>query len=177
MDVTERLTRYLARKPDISAAAFVAPNATILGDVKLGAESSVWYGAILRADINSIRIGARSNLQDSVIVHLADDAGVEVGESTTVGHRAILHACRVGNESLIGMGAIVLDHADIGDRCIIGANTLVPQKMKVPAGSLVYGSPARIVRALEKSEQEKIGYWALKYIHVAAAHRARQSAG
>jgi gamma-carbonic anhydrase len=171
MDVTDRLARFLSKEPDTAVAAFIAPNATLLGDVVLGEESSIWYGAVLRADINSIRIGAASNLQDGVIVHLADEAGVEVGHHTTVGHRAILHACRIGNECLIGMGATVLDHAEVGDRCIIGANTLVPQRMKIPPGSLVYGNPARIVRTLSEEEQERIGRWALKYIEVAHAHR------
>jgi gamma-carbonic anhydrase len=171
-DLQERLERFLGRQPQTAEAAFIAPNATILGDVILGRESSVWYGAVLRADINCIRIGAGSNLQDGVIVHLADDAGVQVGEFTTVGHRAILHACTIGNECLIGMGATVLDHAEIGDRCIVGANTLIPQKMKVPPGSLVYGSPARVIRPLSEEEQAAIRRWALKYVGVAAAHRA-----
>ncbi len=170
MDLAQRLEHYLGQQPAIAEAAFIAPNSTILGAVTLGKDSSVWYGAILRGDINAIRIGAGTNLQDGVIVHLADDAGVRVGEYTTVGHRAILHACTVGNECLIGMGATILDHADIGDRCIIGANTLVPQRMKVPPGSLVYGSPARIIRTLSEQEQISIRQWAVKYIQVAAAH-------
>lgn len=173
MNLNERLQRYLGRQPVIDKAAFIAPNATVMGDVELGHESSVWYGAILRADINAIRIGSGSNLQDGVIVHLSDDAGVSVGELTTVGHRAILHACTVGDECLIGMGATILDGAEVGDRCIIGANTLVPQKMKIPPGSLVYGNPARIIRELDPEEQAAIRNWAIKYIEVATAHRAQ----
>lgn len=171
MDIHQRLERYLGQTPDTDGAAFIAPNATILGAVELGLGSSIWYGAILRADINSIRIGAGTNLQDAVIVHLADDAGVQVGDFTTVGHRAILHACTVGHECLIGMGAIVMDHAEIGDRSIIGANSLVPQGMKIPPGSLVYGSPARVIRALGPDEQSAIRQWAEKYVQVAAAHQ------
>jgi carbonic anhydrase/acetyltransferase-like protein (isoleucine patch superfamily) len=174
MDVNERLARHLSRTPDTSRAAFIAPNATLLGDVILGDDSSVWYGTIVRADINSIRIGRATNLQDGVIVHLSDDFGVSVGEFTTVGHRAILHACRVGNECLIGMGATVLDGAEIGDRCIIGANSLVPQGLKIPAGSLVYGNPARIARALDTSAQQRIRLWAEKYVQVARAHQNRR---
>lgn len=173
MDLTQRLKHFLGQQPALDEAAFIAPNATVLGAVTLGKESSIWYGAILRADINAIRIGAGTNLQDSVIVHLADDAGVSVGEFTTVGHRAILHACTVGNECLVGMGTTILDRAEIGDRCIIGANSLVPQGMKIPPGSLVYGSPARVIRALTDEEQSKIRGWAVKYIGVAAAHRAQ----
>lgn len=175
MDLTERLECFLDRQPDIGGAIFVAPNATVLGDVLLGDKSSVWYGAVLRADINSIRIGPGTNLQDGVIVHLSNDAGVKVGEWTTVGHRAILHACAIGNECLIGMGATVLDRAEIGDFCIVGANTLVPQGMKVPAGSLVYGSPARIIQSLSGEKQRSIRRWADKYIRVAEAHRARKA--
>lgn len=173
MDLSERLHRFLNRQPQTAEAAFVAPNATVLGDVALGAESSVWYGAVLRGDINQIRIGAGTNLQDGVVVHLADDRGVAVGDFTTVGHRAILHACTVGNECLIGMGATILDHAEIGDRSIIGANSLVPQSMKIPPGSLVYGNPAKIIRPLTPEEQAGIRRWAVKYISVAGAHRER----
>ena len=170
MTIDERLERYLGQTPQTDHAAFIAPDAVVLGDVVLGEKSSLWYGAIVRADINQIRIGAGTNLQDGTIVHLADDAGVEVGDFTTVGHRAILHACTVGNECLIGMGATILDHAEIGDCSIIGANSLVPQRMKIPAGSLVYGNPARIIRTLSPEEQKTIRRWAEKYIHVAAAH-------
>lgn len=170
MDVNERLARHLSQVPNTARAAFIAPNATILGDVVLGDDSSVWYNTVVRGDINSIRIGQATNLQDGVIVHLSDDFGVEVGEFTTVGHRAILHACRVGNECLIGMGATVLDGAEIGDRCIIGANSLIPQGLQVPPGSLVYGNPARIARTLDTAAQERIRLWALKYVQVARAH-------
>lgn len=173
MNIDERLERYLGQNPKIDTAAFIAPDAVVLGDVVFGEKSSLWYGAIVRGDINQIRIGIGTNLQDGTIVHLADDAGVEVGDFTTVGHRAILHACTIGNECLIGMGATVLDHAQIGDRCIVGANSLVPQRMEIPPGSLVYGNPARIIRKLNSQEQNAIRYWAEKYIHVAAAHAAR----
>jgi len=173
MKIEERLERYFGQNPDIANASFIAPDAIILGDVILGKKSSIWYGSILRADINKIRIGAGTNLQDGTIVHLADDAGVEVGEFTTVGHRAILHACSIGNESLIGMGSTILDHAKIGDRCIIGANSLVPQRMEIPSGSLVYGNPARIIRQLKPEEQNSIRHWAEKYIAVAKAHAKR----
>lgn len=174
MDLHQRLEHYLGHSPRTEAAAFVASSATVLGDVELGKDSSVWYGAVLRADINAIRIGDGSNLQDGVIVHLADEAGVQVGNLTTVGHRAILHACTLGNECLVGMGAIIMDHAVVGDRCIIGANTLVPRGMRIPSGSLVYGSPARIIRPLSPEDQASIRDWAEKYIEVAKAHQALQ---
>ncbi|MDQ2919422.1 MAG: gamma carbonic anhydrase family protein, partial [Verrucomicrobiota bacterium] len=127
--------------PRIHSSAFVVPTATIIGDVSLGEESSVWYGAVLRGDINRIVIGPRTNIQDNVVVHLSDDHPAIVGELVTIGHSAIIHACTIDDEILIGMGAIILDGAEIGARSIIGANTLVTVGKKIPPGSLVYGSP------------------------------------
>jgi len=174
MNVTERLAKHLGRQPDLARAAFVAPNATVVGDVTLGADSSVWYGCVLRGDINAIRIGEGTNVQDGTIVHLADDFGVEVGAFTTIGHAAIVHACTIGSECLIGMGATILDGAQIGDRCIVGANTLVTQRFVAPAGSMILGSPARVVRPLTTAEQAGLRAWADKYIAVARAHAAKK---
>lgn len=169
----ERLARHLGRTPDLDAAAFVAPNATVLGDVTLGAGSSVWYGCVLRGDINSIVVGERSNVQDGTIVHLADDHGVRIGAHVTIGHAAIIHACTIGDECLVGMGATVLDGAVIGDGCIIGANALVTQRFQAPPGSMILGSPARVVRALTPAERGGLRRWAEKYVVVAGAHAAR----
>lgn len=169
MGPDERLKEFFLKTPDTARALFVAPNATVLGDVVLGPQSSVWYGAVLRGDINEIRVGEGTNLQDNAVVHLAD----EFGAWCTIGHAAIVHGCTVGDECLIGMGATLLDGAQIGDRCIVGANALVPQGMVVPAGSLVYGSPAKIIRALAPGEQAALRGWAEKYIVVAKAHAAR----
>mgnify|MGYP003327439619 CR=1 FL=1 len=119
----------------------------------LGDNSSVWFGAVLRGDINRIVVGANSNIQDNAVVHLSDDFGAHIGAWCTVGHAAIVHACRVGDECLIGMGATVLDGAEIGARSIVGANALVPQGLKVPPGSMVYGSPAKVVRDLKPEER------------------------
>jgi gamma-carbonic anhydrase len=177
MTVQERLARYFGRTPDIARANFVAANATVLGDVTLGVQSSVWYGCVLRADINSIVIGDGSNVQDGAIVHLADDHGVRIGNYSTIGHAAIIHACDIGNECLIGMGATVLDGAKIGDRCIVGANALVTQRFFAPAGSMILGSPAKIVRPLTEQEQRGLRAWAEKYVEVSKAHAARQRAG
>ncbi len=161
----------IERGPQIHPTAFVAPNATIVGDVSLGEESSVWYGAVLRGDINCIVVGARSNIQDAAVVHLSDAFAAIIGELVTVGHGAIVHACQVDNEVLIGMGAIILDGAEIGARSIIGANTLVTTGMKVPAGSLVLGSPGKVVRQLSTEEQASIRSWALKYVENAKLFR------
>ena len=172
MTVQERLARHLGRTPELSRAGFVAPTATILGDVTLGALSSVWYGCVLRGDINSIVIGEGSNVQDGAIVHLADDYGVKVGNYTTIGHAAIIHACEIGNECLIGMGATVLDGARIGDHCIVGANALVTQRFVAPPGSMILGAPAKVVRPLTEAEQRGLRSWAEKYVEVSKAHAA-----
>ena len=174
MNVQERLALHLAHTPDTARAAFVAENATVVGHVTLGANSSVWYQCVLRGDINSIEIGDGSNVQDGTIVHLADDYGVKVGRRTTIGHAAIIHACEIGDECLIGMGATILDGARIGDRCIVGANALVTQRFVAPPGSMILGSPAKVVRALTAEEQAGLGKWAEKYVEVAKAHAARR---
>lgn len=177
MTPAERLARHLSRTPDTAAALFVAANATINGDVVLGPQSSVFYGAVLRGDIHEIRVGEGTNIQDNAIVHLADDFGAYIGKWCTVGHAAIVHACIVGDECLIGMGATILDGARIGAQSIIGANSLVPQGMIVPPGSMVYGSPAKVIRPLKPEEIAGLKPWAEKYVEVAKAHAARQAAG
>jgi carbonic anhydrase/acetyltransferase-like protein (isoleucine patch superfamily) len=166
MSFEDQIERHLGKRPVIPASAFVAPGAVVVGDVTLGEFASIWYGAVLRGDINSIKIGAYSNVQDGAVVHLADAFGVTVGEWVTVGHRAILHACTVGDETLIGMGAIVLDGAEIGNRCIVGAGALVTGGKKIPAGSLVLGSPAKVVRELSIGEQDGLREWADRYVTV-----------
>ena len=173
MTVQQRLVRHLGKTPDTARALFVASDATVIGDVVLGPQSSVFYGAVLRGDINEIRVGEGTNIQDNAIVHLADDAGAHIGAWCTIGHAAIVHACTIGDECLIGMGATVLDHAKIGARSIVGANSLVPQRFECPPGSMVYGSPAKVVRALTDEEQRGLRRWAEKYIEVARAHAAR----
>ena len=174
MTFDERLAHFLDIPPAIDPTAFVAPGAHIVGHVTLGAESSVWFQAVLRADINRIVIGPRSNIQDGAIIHLADDFGTHIGELVTVGHKAILHACTVGDEVLVGMGAIILDGAEIGPRCILGAGALVTGGKKFPEGSLIIGSPAKAVRMLTLDEQAGIGIWAEKYVALSRAYRERR---
>ena len=172
MDIHQRLAHHLGKIPSVEKAAFVASNATIVGDVTLAERTSVWYGAILRGDINSIEIGEGTNIQDLALVHLADELGVKIGRYCTIGHGAIVHACEIGDECLIGMGATVLDGAKIGDRCIVGANSLVTQRFVAPPGSMILGSPAKVVRPLTTVEQNGLRPWAEKYVVVAAAHAA-----
>jgi carbonic anhydrase/acetyltransferase-like protein (isoleucine patch superfamily) len=172
MTLQQRLRRHLGKSPDTAGAVFVAANATLVGDVVLGRDSSVFYGSVLRGDINEIRVGEGTNIQDNVVIHLADELGAHIGAWCTVGHGAIVHACRIGDECLIGMGATVLDGASIGAQSIVGANSLVPQRFTCPPGSLIYGSPARVVRPLTRRERGGLRARARKYIGVARAHAA-----
>ncbi len=176
MTFPERMARYLEARPSIHPTAFVAPGADLVGDVTLAEESSVWFQTVLRADINRIVIGPRSNVQDGSVVHLADDYGVFVGELVTVGHKAVLHACTIADEVLVGMGAIILDGAEIGARSIIGAGALITGGKKIPPGSLVLGSPAKVVRALSLEEQAGIKVWAEKYVALSKEYKARATA-
>ena len=130
---------------------FIAPNATVVGDVVLENNVSVWYGAVLRADTDPIRVGEGSNIQDNCILHEA----VTVGKGCSVGHGAILHGCTVGDHCVVGMGAIILNGAVLGDHCLVGAGALVTGKMNAPAGSLILGNPATVVKPLT---QEQIDY-------------------
>jgi len=150
--------------PTIHPSAFIAASADVIGRVTLHEETSIWHHATLRGDIHEIVIGPHSNIQDNAVVHLADDYGCYVGEFVTVGHSAILHACTVKDECLIGMGAIVLDGAIIGERSIIGAGALVTGGTIIPPGSLVLGAPGKAVKTLSLDEQKKIKSWAEKYV-------------
>jgi carbonic anhydrase/acetyltransferase-like protein (isoleucine patch superfamily) len=150
--------------PSIHESAFIAASADVIGRVTLHEETSVWYHTTLRGDIHEIVIGPRSNIQDNAVIHVADDYGCYVGELVTVGHSAILHACTVKDEVLVGMGAIVLDGAVIGERSIIGAGALVTGGTVIPPGSLVLGSPGKVVRTLSLAEQAEVQLWAAKYV-------------
>ena len=165
------IDQRLKNGPRIHPTAWIVPSATVIGDVTLEEESSVWYGAVLRGDINRILIGPRSNIQDNAVVHLDTGFPTIVGELVTVGHSAIVHACNIDNEVLVGMGAIVLDGAEIGARSIIGANALVTLGMKIPPGSLVLGSPAKVVRQLTLDQQKDIARWAWSYVETAKHFR------
>lgn len=173
MTLEERLERHLGRMPVTSGAVFIAASATLLGDIELGPKTSVFYGAVLRGDINAIRVGEGTNIQDNAVVHLSDDLGVRIGAWCTIGHGAIIHACTIGDDCLIGMGATILDGSEIGSHSLVGANSLVPQRFKCPPGSLVFGSPARVVRELTAEEQSGLREQAEKYVGVARAHAAR----
>ena len=172
MTVQERLAKHLGCTPDVAQANWVAPNATVVGDVTLGPKSSVFYGAVLRGDIARIMVGEGSNIQDNAVVHLADDADAVIGSYCTIGHAAIIHACTIEDECLIGMGATVLDGARIGTRSIVGAGTVVTPRTQIPPGSLVVGAPGKVIRTLTEDEQKGLRKWAEKYVHVSASHAA-----
>jgi len=160
------------KTPELARGVFVAQNAVIAGDVCIGEDSSVWYGAVLRGDVGFIRIGARTNVQDMVCMHMTEGvSNVEIAEEVTIGHGAIVHGARVGPRSLIGMGAIVLDGAEIGEEVLIAAGALVPPGMVVPAGSLVRGTPGRVARELSAAERAEARESAEHYVELAAAHR------
>jgi len=149
--------------PTIGRDVYLARGSVVVGDVTLGDHSSIWYNAVLRGDINRIVVGHYTNIQDNAVLHLADELPCLVGNYVTIGHSAIVHACTVHDECLIGMGAVVLDGAEVGRQCLIGAKALVTQGSKIPEGSLVLGAPGKVVRALTDSERAGLKYWAEKY--------------
>ena len=170
--VLERLGRFLEAKPSISDGVYIAPNATILGKVSVRSGSSVWFQSVIRADINEIRIGEKTNIQDGSILHVADRYGLTMGDQVCCGHRAILHACTIGDRVLIGMSAVVMDGAEVGNGSIIGANALITKETRIPPGSLVLGSPGKVVRPLTLGEQRGIEDLAEKYAAVAKYYLA-----
>jgi carbonic anhydrase/acetyltransferase-like protein (isoleucine patch superfamily) len=167
-NLQKQLDTFLRQQPKLGRDVYIAKGAVVLGDVTLGDYSSVWYNAIVRGDINRIEVGHHTNIQDNAVVHLADDFPCIVGNYVTVGHSAIVHACTVGDEVLIGMGAVILDGAVVGQQSLIGARALVTQGMEIPAGSLVLGSPAKIVKSLSAEDRAQLKTWATKYVDNAA---------
>ena len=159
-----QLDTFLRRPPTLGSGVYLARTAVVIGDVRLGDQSSVWYGAVLRGDINYIEVGHHSNVQDNAVLHLADHLPCIVGNWVTIGHSATVHACTIGDECLVGMGATVLDGAVVGAQSLIGANALVTPGTQIPAGSLVLGSPAKVVRALDSTERAGLKQWAEKYV-------------
>lgn len=164
--------RYLGLAPTAAAGVYVAPGAALVGDVRLGADSSVWFGAVLRGDLNHIVVGARSNVQDGAVVHLGDDDPTLIGDDVVVGHRAVLHGCRVGDACLIGVGAVVLDGTTIGEGSVIGAGAVVPAGLQIPPRSLVLGLPAKVVRSLGPEAEGFHRALAAKYTRLQHNHRA-----
>lgn len=158
--------------PAVSPIAFIAPDAWVIGDVTIGDSVSIFFNAVLRGDIESISVGRGTNIQEHSMVHTSHGmAPAVIGEDVTIGHRAIIHGCRIGDRTLIGMGATVLDNAEVGEECIIGAHTLIPKGMKIPARSLVIGTPGTIARALTVEEVASLTESALGYQKLGAEYR------
>jgi carbonic anhydrase/acetyltransferase-like protein (isoleucine patch superfamily) len=143
---------------------FVADNASVIGSVRLSDKASVWFNVVIRGDNELIKIGEQSNVQDGAVLHTDPGLPLNIGRGVTVGHKAVLHGCDIGDYSLIGINAVVLNGAKIGKHCLIGANALVPEHMVIPDGSLVIGSPARVKRQLSPEQQEMLEMAALSYV-------------
>ncbi len=156
----------------IHPTAFIAPTAAVMGDVTVGAESSVWYGAVLRADMAAIVIGSQTNLQDGTIVHVDEGVPCRIGSRVGVGHRVILHGCTVEDDCLIGMGSVLLNEVHIGAGSVVGAGAVLPERMQVPPRSLVMGVPARVMRAVDERLASRIAETWAHYVGQARAHRA-----
>ncbi len=160
--------------PRLHDTVFLAPGSVVIGDVEMGAFSSLWFGAVVRGDVHYIRIGARTNLQDRVVVHTTREKHpTEIGDEVTVGHAAVLHGCKIGDRVLVGMSATIMDAAEIGDDCLVAAGALVTPGTKVPAGSLVVGSPAAVKRPLRPDEIAGLKRSAEGYVDYVNAYRAR----
>lgn len=162
---------FEGHEPELAEQAWAAPGSTLLGQVRLAEQASVWYGAVLRADLDAITIGARSNIQDGCVLHADPGFPLTVGDGVTVGHRAVLHGCTIAEQCLIGMGAVVLNGATIGRGCLIAAGAVVLEGTDIPPGSLVAGTPAKVRRELTEEEQDALQLSAQQYVDLAERHR------
>lgn len=160
--------------PEVEKDVYISENACVIGKVTLHAGASVWFGASVRGDVAEIIIGHESNIQDNVSVHTSEHLPVVLGRGVTVGHNAVLHSCTIGDNTLIGMGAIVLDGAVIGKNCIVGAGALVTGGSVIPDGSMVLGAPAKVRRALREDEIEANAHNAKEYLRLAAIYGAQE---
>lgn len=158
--------------PKIHPSAFIAPSAAVMGNVSLGEDASVWYGAVLRGDMAPIQIGSRTNLQDGTIVHVDEGVPCTIGSRVGVGHRVILHGCTVEDECLIGMGSILLNRVTVGRGSVIAAGAVLREGMSVPAGSLVMGVPGKVVRPVDEVLRRRIEETWQHYVEQAKRHRA-----
>tara|TARA_R110002167_G_scaffold8799_2_gene40254 strand:- start:666 stop:1190 length:525 start_codon:yes stop_codon:yes gene_type:complete len=156
--------RLADTSPSLHDNNFIAPNATLIGDVVLGEHVSIWFNVVIRADMATVKIGENTNIQDGSILHVDTGFPMTIGRDVTVGHKVMLHGCTIGDNTLVGMNAVVLNGANIGKNCLIGANSLVTENMQVPDGHLVLGSPAKIIKALDDSTREMFTQSAKHYV-------------
>jgi carbonic anhydrase/acetyltransferase-like protein (isoleucine patch superfamily) len=167
---------YRGRTPQIPASAYIDPDAVIIGDVTIGEHSSVWPGVVIRGDVNWIRIGARTNIQDGSVLHvMMDTHPLQLGDAVTIGHGVILHGCTIESRVLIGMGSVLLNGAKIGTGSIVAAGTLVPENTVVPPGSLFMGHPGKFRRTLTPEDQASIEAYAARYIQYAETYKAEKA--
>lgn len=159
------------KKPKIHPSVFIAPGAHVVGDVSIGKGSSVWFGAVLRGDMNTIRVGENTNIQDGAVLHVDVDKPCVVGSGVIVGHQATIHACQVGDGTLVGIGSRILSGAKIGAQSLIGAGAVVLENAVIPERSLVLGIPAKVIRRLTKKEVAGHGPWALRYKKLAEEYK------
>ena len=162
---------YRGKAPVIAPTVFLAPMAAVIGDVTIGAGSSVWFGAVVRGDFQPITIGQNTNIQDNATIHVMRDVPVHIGNNVLIGHNAVVHCSRVGDNTLIGMGSIVMGYSEIGENVVIGAGTFLPQHKKIPSNSLVFGNPAQIVRALRDDEIEALQEAAENYANLGVEYK------
>jgi carbonic anhydrase/acetyltransferase-like protein (isoleucine patch superfamily) len=165
------ILNFEGKRPIISEESFIAKNATIIGEVKIGKFSSIWYNVVLRGDIAPIRIGNNTSIQDGSIVHCDVGVPTTIGNNVTIGHNVMLHACKIGDNSLIGMGAIVLDGVEVGEGTIVGAGSIVTPKTVIPPFSMALGVPAKVVRKLSEEEIVNLKNHAIDYVDLMKRYR------
>jgi carbonic anhydrase/acetyltransferase-like protein (isoleucine patch superfamily) len=171
--VGDTLRPFKGIHPKIAASVFIADTARVIGDVEIGEDASIWFGSVLRGDVGSIRIGARSNIQDLSMLHMSlGISNTVIGDDVTVGHNVVIHGAIIGNGALIGMGAILLDNCEIGEEALVAAGTVVTPGTKIPPRSLVLGQPGKVVRTLRGSEAQQGRTLAARYVEVARSYRA-----
>lgn len=170
------ILRYGDFTPSIGERVYVAPTASLIGEVEIGAESSIWFGTVLRGDVGKLTVGERTSIQDNTVMHASDGwTTTSVGSDCTVGHACVLHGCKVDDRVLVGMGSILLDEAEIGSDTILGAGSLVTIGTKIPSGVLALGRPARVVRELKPEELDQIRDSARHYVEKTASYLAQRA--
>ena len=165
------IKEYKGIEPKIDETAFIAESADVVGQVTIERNANIWYGSVLRGDDNYITVGENTNIQDGSIVHISEKFPTIIGNNVTVGHKSIIHGCEIGDNTLIGMGSIVLDGAKVGEFTLLGAGSLVPPGKEIPSGVLAMGSPAKVIRELSDEEKENLTKSALKYVKLANNHK------
>jgi carbonic anhydrase/acetyltransferase-like protein (isoleucine patch superfamily) len=165
------IKEYKGIEPKIDETAFIAESADVVGQVNIERNANIWYGTVLRADDNYITVGENTNIQDGSIVHISEKFPTIIGKNVTVGHKSIIHGCEIGDNTLIGMGSIVLDGAKVGEFTLLGAGSLVPPGKEIPSGVLAMGSPAKVISELSDEEKENLTKSALKYVKLANNHK------